>query len=106
MVGMNDDMDWRDGSIPRTLPEGIGLDWSRSRSRGRGRRRPHRQVPWTLLVVVVVFVVGAVLWFDNRTDVHLRLLSVHVTAPIWVVGIANLVLGLILGGALVARGRR
>ena len=106
MVGMNDDMDWRDGSIRRTLPDGIGLDWSRSRSRGRGRRRPRRQVPWTLIVVVVLVAVGVVLWFGNRADVHLRLLSVHVTAPIWVVGIGNLVLGLILGGALVARARR
>jgi uncharacterized integral membrane protein len=104
MVGMDDDMDWRDGSIPRTLPEGIGLEWSRSRA--RGRRRQRRQVPWMLIVVVVVVALGCLLWYDNRAEVHLRLLSIHVTAPIWVVGLANLVLGLILGGALVARARR
>ena len=101
---MNDDMDWRDGSVQRTLPEGVGLEWSRSRS--RGRRRPRRRIPWTVLLVLVVIAVGVVLWLENRGQVRLTFLSVHVTAPLWVVAVANLVLGLILGGALVARSRR
>ena len=102
---MNDDMDWRDGSVQRTLPEGVGMEWSRSRS--RGRRRPRRRVPWVALLVIVLIAVGIVLWVENRSvHVHLRLLSVHVTAPLWVVAVGNLVLGLIIGGALVARSRR
>ena len=102
---MNDDMDWRDGSVQRTLPDGIGMEWSRSRS--RGRRRPRRRVPWVVLLVIVLIAVGIVLWVENRgVHVHLRFFSVHVTAPLWVFAVANLVLGLILGGALVARSRR
>ncbi len=101
---MNDDMDWRDGSVQRTLPEGVGLEWSRSRA--RGRRRPRRRIPWTVLIVIVIIAVGVVLWLENRGQVRLTFLSVHVTAPLWVVAVANLVLGLILGGALVARSRR
>jgi uncharacterized integral membrane protein len=101
---MNDDMDWRDGSVQRTLPEGVGLEWSRSRA--RGRRRPRRRIPWTVLIVIVIIAVGVVLWLENRGQVRLTFLSVHVTAPLWVVAVANLVLGLILGGAIVARSRR
>ncbi len=102
---MNDDMDWRDGSVQRTLPEGMGMEWSRSRS--RGRRRPRRRVPWIALVVIVLIAVGIVLWVENRAvHVHLRFFSVHVTSPLWVVAVGNLVLGLIIGGALVARSRR
>ena len=102
---MNDDMDWRDGSVQRTLPEGMGMEWSRSRS--RGRRRPRRRVPWVALVVIVFVAVGIVLWVENRgVHVHLTFLSVHVTAPLWVVAVGNLVLGLILGGAFVSRSRR
>lgn len=101
---MNDDMDWRDGAVQRTLPEGLGMDWSRSRP--RGRRRPRRRVPWTAIVVLVLIAVGVVLWYENRAEVRLTFLSVHVTAPLWVVAVSNLVLGLILGGALVARSRR
>jgi uncharacterized integral membrane protein len=102
---MNDDMDWRDGSVQRTLPEGMGMEWSRSRS--RGRRRPRRRVPWVALGVIVFVAVGVVLWVENRAvHVHLSFLSVHVTAPLWVVAVGNLVLGLILGGALVSRSRR
>jgi len=97
-------MDWRDGAVQRTLPEGLGMEWSRSRS--RGRRRPRRRIPWTALVVIVIVAVGVVLWFENPGEVRLTFLSVHVTAPLWVVAVANLVLGLILGGALVARSRR
>ena len=102
---MNDDMDWRDGSVQRTLPEGMGMEWSRSRS--RGRRRLRRRVPWVALVVIAFVAVGIVLWVENRgVHVHLTFLSVHVTAPLWVVAVGNLVLGLILGGALVSRSRR
>ena len=101
---MNDDMDWRDGSVQRTLPEGVGLEWSRSRS--RGRHRPRRRIPWTVLLVLVIIAVGIVLWLENRGQVRLTFLSVHVTAPLWVVALANLVLGLILGFALRARSRR
>jgi uncharacterized integral membrane protein len=101
---MNDDMDWRDGSVQRTLPDGVGLEWSRSRA--RGRRRPRRRIPWTVLIVVAIIAVGVVLWLENRGQVRLTFLSVHVTAPLWVVAVVNLVLGLILGGALVARSRR
>jgi len=101
---MNDDMDWRDGSVQRTLPEGVGLEWSRSRS--RGHRRPRRRVPWKVLLGLVVIAVGVVLWLENRGQVRLTFLSVHVTAPLWVVAIANLVLGLILGVAFMARSRR
>ncbi len=93
---MNDDMDWRDGSVQRTLPEGVGLEWSRSRS--RGRRRPRRRVPWVALVALVVVAVGIVLWVENRGGrCTCTFLSVHVTAPLWVVAVGNLVLGLILG---------
>ena len=101
-------MDWRDGSIQRTLPDSSGFEWSRSRSRSRsrGRRRAHRHVPWTPLVILVVIVVGVVLWVENRSQVHLKFLSVHVTAPLWVVAVVNLAIGLILGGLLVARSRR
>ena len=101
---MNDDMDWRDGSVQRTLPDGVGMEWSRSRA--RGRRRQRRRIPWTVLLVLVLIAVGVVLWLENRSEVHLTFLSVHVTAPLWVVAVSNLVLGLILGGALVARSRR
>ena len=101
---MNDDMDWRDGSVQRTLPEGVGLEWSRSRSRGHHRRR--RRIPWKVLLGLVVIAVGIVLWLENRGQVRLTFLSVHVTAPLWVVAIANLVLGLILGVAFMARSRR
>jgi uncharacterized integral membrane protein len=101
---MNDDMDWRDGSVQRTLPEGVGLEWSRSRSRGHRRRR--RRIPWKVLLGLVVIGVGIVLWLQNRGQVRLTFLSVHVTAPLWVVAIANLVLGLILGVAFMARSRR
>jgi len=97
-------MDWRDGSVQRTLPEGVGLEWSRARS--RGRRRPRRRFPWATIIVIAIIAAGVVLFFENRDQVHLRFLSVHVTAPLWVVAVANLVLGLILGGALVARARR
>ena len=101
---MNDDMDWRDGSVQRTLPEGVGLEWSRPRP--RGRRRPRRRFPWAAIVVIVIIGVGVVLFLQNRDQVHLRLLSVHVVAPLWLVAVANLVLGLILGGAIVSRARR
>ena len=101
---MNDDMDWRDGSVQRTLPEGVGLEWSRSRS--RGHRRPRRRIPWKVLLGLVVVAVGIVLWIENRGQVRLTFLSVHVTAPLWVVAIANLVLGLILGVAFMGRSRR
>ena len=101
---MNDDMDWRDGSVQRTLPEGVGLEWSRSRSRGHRRRR--RRIPWKVLLGLVVVAVGIVLWIENRGQVRLTFLSVHVTAPLWMVAIANLVLGLILGVAFMARSRR
>jgi uncharacterized integral membrane protein len=101
---MNDDMDWRDGSVQRTLPEGVGLEWSRSRS--RGHRRSRRRIPWLALLILVVIVVGIVLWIENRGQVRLHFLSVHVTAPIWVVAIANLILGLILGVVFTARSRR
>jgi uncharacterized integral membrane protein len=50
--------------------------------------------------------VGVVLWVQNRGQVRLTFLSVHVTAPLWVVAVANLVLGLILGVAFMARSRR
>jgi uncharacterized integral membrane protein len=64
-------------------------------------------VPWVALVVIVFVAVGIVLWVENRgVHVHLTFLSVHVTAPLWVVAVGNLVLGLILGGALVSRSRR
>ena len=99
-------MDWRDGSVQRTLPDSAGFEWSRSRSRSRGRRRPRRHIPWTALVILVVIAVGVVLWVENRSDVRLKFLSVHVTAPLWVVAVVNLAIGLILGGALVARSRR
>jgi len=102
---MNDDMDWRDGSVQRTLPEGVGLEWSRSRSRGH-RHRPRRRIPWMVLLVLVIIAVGVVLWVQNRGQVRLTFLSVHVTAPLWVVAVANLVLGLILGVAFMARSRR
>jgi uncharacterized integral membrane protein len=83
----------------------MGMEWSRSRS--RGRRRPRRRVPWVALVVIAFVAVGIVLWVENRgVHVHLTFLSVHVTAPLWVVAVGNLVLGLILGGALVSRSRR
>ncbi len=101
---MNDDMDWRDGSVQRTLPEGVGLEWSRSRS--RGHRRPRRRIPWLALFGLVIIVVGVVLWIDNRGTVRLHFLSIHVTAPLWVVAIGNLVLGLILGAVFTARSRR
>jgi len=101
---MNDDMDWRDGSIQRTLPDGMGLEWSRSRA--RAHRRPRRRIPWAVLFVILIIAVGVVLWLENRSQVRLTFLSVHVTAPLWVVAVGNLVLGLILGGALVARSRR
>jgi uncharacterized integral membrane protein len=101
---MNDDMDWRDGSVQRTLPEGVGLEWSRSRA--RGHRRPPRRIPWTVLLGLVIIAVGIVLWVENRGQVRLTFLSVHVTAPLWVVAVANLVLGLILGGVFMARSRR
>jgi uncharacterized integral membrane protein len=101
---MNDDMDWRDGSVQRTLPEGVGLEWSRSRS--RGHRRPRRRFPWKVLLGLVVVAVGIVLWIENRGQVRLTFLSVHVTAPLWVVAIANLALGLILGIAFMGRSRR
>jgi uncharacterized integral membrane protein len=99
---MNDDMDWRDGSVQRTLPDGVGLGWSRS----RGRRRPRRRVPWVLLAALVFIAVGIVLWLENRRAVPLRFFSVHATAPLWVIAVGNLVLGLILGAALMARSRR
>lgn len=102
---MNDDMDWRDGSVQRTLPEGVGLEWSRSRSRGH-RHRSRRRIPWMVLLVLVIIAVGVVLWVQNRGQVRLTFLSVHVTAPLWVVAVANLVLGLILGVAFMARSRR
>jgi uncharacterized integral membrane protein len=54
----------------------------------------------------VVIVVGIVLWLENRSQVHLKFLSVHVTAPLWVVAVVNLAIGLLLGGVLVARSRR
>ena len=101
---MNDDMDWRDGSVQRTLPEGVGLEWSRSRSRGHHRRR--RRIPWKVLLGLVVIAVGIVMWLENRGQVRLTFLSVHVAAPLWVVAIANLALGLILGVAFMARSRR
>jgi uncharacterized integral membrane protein len=103
---MSDDMDWRDGSVQRTMPDSAGFEWSRSRSRSRGRRRARRHIPWTPLVVLVVIVVGIVLWLENRSQVHLKFLSVHVTAPLWVVAVVNLAIGLLLGGVLVARSRR
>jgi uncharacterized integral membrane protein len=106
VVSMSDDMDWRDGSVQRTLPDNRGFEWSRSRSRSRGRRRPRRHIPWTALVVLVVIAVGIVLWVENRSQVHLKFLSVHVTAPLWVVAVVNLVIGIILGAALVSRSRR
>ena len=59
-----------------------------------------------MLLGVVVIAVGIVLWLENRGQVRLTFLSVHVTAPLWVVAIANLVLGLILGVAFMARSRR
>ena len=54
----------------------------------------------------MVIAVGIVLWIENRGPVRLTFLSVHVTAPLWVVAIANLVLGLILGVAFMGRSRR
>jgi len=99
---MLDDRDYHDGSVPRTLPE--SFDWSPQRR--RGRRGPPRRFPWALLVVLLLVAVGIVLWFENRTQVRISFFSVHVTAPLWVVAVANLVLGLILGGALVSRSRR
>ena len=99
---MLDDRDYHDGSVPRTLPESFA--WSSQR--GRGRRGPPRRFPWILLVVVVLVAVGLVLWFENRAQVRISFFSVHVTAPLWVVAVANLVLGMILGGALVSRSRR
>ena len=101
---MHDETDWRDGAVQRTLPEGVGLEWSRSRA--RGRRRPRRRVPWGLLLVLIVAAVGVVLWLDNRGQVRLSFFSVHVTAPLWVFAVANLVLGMIVGAVLVARARR
>jgi uncharacterized integral membrane protein len=101
---MHDDTDWRDGSVQRTLPEGVGTEWSRARS--RGRRRPRRRMPWSLLLIAVIIAAGVVLWLDNRGQVRLSFLSVHLTAPLWVIAVANLVLGLILGAVLVARSRR
>jgi uncharacterized integral membrane protein len=59
-----------------------------------------------VLLGLVVIAVGIVLWLENRGQVRLTFLSVHVTAPLWVVAIANLVLGLILGVAFMARSRR
>jgi uncharacterized integral membrane protein len=103
-MSMHDDTDWRDGAVQRTLPEGVGLEWSRARS--RNRRRPRRHVPWGLLLLVVVIAAGVVLWLENRGQVRLSFISVHLTAPLWVVAVANLVLGLILGAAIARRSRR
>jgi uncharacterized integral membrane protein len=99
---MHDETDWRDGAVQRTLPDGIGLEWSRA----RGRRHPRRRVPWVLLLVVAAIVIGVVLWLENRGQVHLSFLSIHLTAPLWVVAVANLVLGLVLGALLATRSRR
>ena len=101
---MNDDMDWRDGSVPRTLPEGVGMDWSRGRS--HGRRRAPRHVPVVPFVIIVVIAGGFLFWLGNRGAVQLAFLSVHVTAPLWVVASAHLAAGLVLGAWLLARLRR
>ena len=102
-MSMHDETDWRDGAVQRTLPEGMGLEWSRSRARGRRQRR---HVPWSILLVLVIIAGGVVLSLENRGQVHFSFFSVHVTAPLWVVAVANLVLGIVLGAAFVARTRR
>ena len=99
---MLDDRDYHDGSVPRTLPD--SFDWSSARR--RGRRGPPRRFPWALLVVLVLIAFGVALWIENRTQVRISFFSVHVTAPLWVVAVANLVLGMILGGVIVSRTRR
>jgi len=99
---MLDDRDYHDGSVPRTLPD--SFDWSSARR--RGRRGPRRRFPWALLAVIVLIVIGVILWIENSTQVRITFFSVHVTAPLWVVAVANLVLGMIVGGVIVSRSRR
>ncbi len=73
------------------------------RAGGAGRADAFPGRCWSSSSIIAV---GVVLWLENRGQVRLTFLSVHVTAPLWVVAVANLVLGLILGGLLVARSRR
>jgi uncharacterized integral membrane protein len=102
---MSDDPHPREPRAPRTTPD--GRDPRRAPDAGPRRRRsadPRRTV---LLVVAVVIVVGAVIfWAQNHGRVSISYLTVDITAPLWLMVTGYFLVGILIGVLLTLYQRR
>jgi uncharacterized integral membrane protein len=95
---MSDDPHPRDARTPRPTP--AGREPRRAPDEGPRRRSgdPRRTV---LLVVAVVIVVGAVIfWAQNHGRVSISYLTVDITAPLWLMVTGYFLVGILIGVVL------
>ena len=105
---MSDDPHPRDTRAPGSRPDGResrrvadAREPRRMADEGPRRRRPADPRRTVLLVVAVVIVVGAVIfWTQNHGRVSISYLTVDITAPLWLMVTGYFLVGILIGVVL------